>query len=72
MAENKFFSRERFWDSIVGLTKVKSYHFEDYSQLKNLTCPEESHLSKEDAEYFTKELANIMIEDQAITNLKAN
>ena len=70
MAENKFFSRERFWDSLVGLAKVKSYHFEDYSQLNNLTCPEESHLSKEDAEYFTKELANIMIKDQAITKLK--
>ena len=72
MAENKFLPRERFWDSLVGLTKVKNYHFEDYSQLKNLTCPEESHLSKEDAEYFTKELANIMIEEQAITNLKTN
>ncbi len=72
MAENMFLPRERFWDSLVGLAKVKNYHFEDYSQLKNLTCPEESHLSKEDAEYYTKEMANIMIEDQAITNLKTN
>ncbi len=67
MAENKFLPREQFWNSLVGILPVKNYHFEDYIQLKNLTCPEESHLSKEDAEYFTKELAQIMIQDQAIT-----
>ena len=67
MAENKFLPREQFWNSLVGILPVKNYHFEDYTQLKNLTCPEESHLSKEDAEYFTKELAQIMIQDQAIT-----
>jgi len=67
-----FLQRERFWDSLVGILPVKNYHFEDYSQLKNLTCPEESHLSKEDAEYFTKKLAQIMIQDQAITNPKTN
>ena len=68
MAEKMFLQRERFWDSLVGVLPVKNYHFEDYVQLKNLTCPEESHLSKEDAEYFTAELAKIMIEDQALTN----
>ena len=72
MAENMFLQRERFWDSLVGVLPIKNYHFEDYSQLKNLTCPEESHLSKEDAEYFTKKLAQIMIQDQAITNPKTN
>jgi len=72
MAENMFLSRERFWDSLVGVLPVKNYHFEDYAQLKNLSCPEESHLSKDDAEYFTKELAQIMIQDQAITKLKTN
>ncbi|NOQ92848.1 MAG: hypothetical protein GQ552_09070 [Flavobacteriaceae bacterium] len=72
MAENKFLPRERFWDSLVGVLPVKNYHFEDYTHLKNLTCPEESHLSKDDAAYFTKELANIMLEDQAITNSKTN
>ena len=72
IAENMFLPRERFWDSLVGVLPIKNYHFEDYSQLKNLTCPEESHLSKEDAEYFTKKLAQIMIQDQAITNPKTN
>lgn len=72
MAENMFMQREHFWDSLVGVLPLKSYHFEDYPQLKNLTCPEESHLSKEDAEYFTKELAQIMIQDKVITNSKSN
>ena len=72
MGENMFLNREQFWDSLVGILPVKNYHFEDYSQLKNLTCPEESHLSKEDADYYTAELAKIMIEDKAINNSKTN
>ncbi len=72
MGENMFLPRERYWDSLVGLLPVKNYHFEDYDQLKKLTCPEESHLNKSDAEYFTKELANIMIQDKVITNSKTN
>jgi len=71
-AENKFLSRDKFWDELLTQIDVKSYHFEDYKQLKHLTCPEESHLSKEDAEYFTTELAKIMISDNAITNQKIN
>ena len=70
MAENMFLPREKYWDSLVGLLPSKNYHFEDYAQLKNLTCPEESHLSKKDAEYFTKELSAILIQDKAITNSK--
>ena len=72
MAENKFLPRQTFWDSLTTLLPVPNYHFEDYPQLRDLTCPEESHLSKEDAEYFTKELANIMMKEQVITNLKTN
>ena len=72
MGEHKFLPRERFWDSLVDQLPIKNYHFEDYSQLKNLTCPEESHLSKEDADYYTAELAKIMIEDKAINNSKIN
>ena len=72
MGENMFLKREQFWDSLVAILPLKNYHFEDYAQFKNLTCPEESHLSKEDAEYFTKELAQIMIQDKVITNPKTN
>jgi len=72
IGENKFLNRETHWDSLVNLVNAKTYHFEDYDQLKTLTCPEESHLSKKDAEFFTKELAQIMIKDNAISNLNTH
>ncbi|TNJ43203.1 hypothetical protein KFZ70_10950 [Tamlana fucoidanivorans] len=72
MGEKMGLPRERFWDSLVKVAHVKSYHFEDFDQLKNLTCPEESHLSLEDANFYTKELVKILKEDNALTNQKPN
>ncbi|MDP3313951.1 hypothetical protein [Lutibacter sp.] len=72
MGENHVLPRAEFWDHLVNQAKVKSYHFEDYNQFKNLKCPEESHLSKEDAQYFTSELLKIMKADGALTNSKTN
>lgn len=70
--ENMGVPRAQFWDDLVKQAQVKSYHFEDYAQLKDLKCPEESHLSAEDARYFTTELTKIMKADGALTNLKTN
>jgi len=70
--ENMGVPRAEFWDDLVKQAKVKSYHFEDYDQLKNLKCPEESHLSGKDAEYFTTEIVKIMTADGALSNLKTN
>lgn len=64
--ENMVLPRDLYWDELVSALNVKSYHFEDYEQLKNFDCPEWSHLSKEDAEIFTKDLIAIMIADSAI------
>ncbi len=66
IGENKKLARTSHWDSLVNLVHLKTYHFEDYDQLKGLKCPEESHLSKKDADFFTKELAQIMMKDNAI------
>ena len=55
--------RERFWDSLVNVANVPNYHFEDHDQFKDLECPEESHLSKSDADYFTKELIKLLKKD---------
>lgn len=70
--ENHALPRKDFWDDLVKKANVKAYHFEDYEQFKNLKCPEWSHLSAEDARFFTTELAQIMIADNAITNSKNN
>ena len=68
MGENMGLPRKDFWDELVLQAKVKAYHFEDYESLKHLICPESSHLSGEDADYFTRELLKIMKADNAITN----
>ena len=70
--ENYAIPRKEFWDSLVMQAKVKAYHFEDYDQLKDLKCPEWSHLSANDAKYFTNEIAKLMIADKAITISKTN
>jgi hypothetical protein len=72
MGENLALPRAAFWDDLVKQAQVKSYHFEDYEQLKNLKCPEWSHLSEKDAKYFTREIVEIMLKDKAITNTKTN
>ena len=66
--EDKFLSRAVFWDPLVKATNANAYYFEDYNQLKNLECPEWSHLSAPDARFFTTELVRIMIKDNALND----
>ncbi|WP_298236802.1 hypothetical protein [uncultured Algibacter sp.] len=70
--EAKFLPRQDFWEDLVQQSNLPAYHFEDYEQFKNLNCPEWSHLSAEDATFFTAELAKIMLKDGVITNHKTN
>jgi hypothetical protein len=72
IGENMKLPRAEFYDDLVQQAKVKSYHFEDYEQFKHLECPEWSHLSASDAQFFTTELVKIMIKDGALTNYKTN
>jgi len=72
MGENHGLPRADFWDDLVKQTNTKAYHFEDYEQFKDLICPEESHLSFNDAKYFTTEIAKLMKSDNALTNHKIN
>ncbi|HCE55540.1 MAG TPA: hypothetical protein DER05_11340 [Lutibacter sp.] len=72
IGENMKLPRAEFYDDLVQQAKVKSYHFEDYEQFKHLECPEWSHLSASDAQFFTTELVKIMIKDDALTNYKSN
>ena len=70
--EDKFLSREIFWNPLVKASHAKAYYFEDYEQFKNLECPEWSHLSAPDARYFTSELVKIMKNDGVLSNSKTN
>lgn len=67
-AEKQITPRADFWDDLVARAQVPAYHFEDYESLKGLTCPEESHLSGPDADYFTQTLVGLMQADGAIPN----
>ena len=66
--EENFYCRNEFWDELVNQSGAKGYHFEDYDQLNDLDCPEWSHLSGEDADFFTKEVAKIMKKDNVLSN----
>jgi len=68
--EKKVTPRSEFWDQLVQQAQVKAYHFEDYPQLQNLSIPEWSHLSADDADIFTKELLQIMIKDNVLPEIK--
>lgn len=72
MGESMVFPRADFWDILVQQTNVKSFHFEDYEELKHFECPEWSHLSADDAATFTTNIATIMINDGALINQKTN
>lgn len=65
--ESKFFPRDKLYDELVKITGAKSYHYEDYDELKDMVCPEWSHLSAEDADIYTRVLAREMIKDNALT-----
>lgn len=61
--ESRITPREAFWDELVEKSGLPAYHFEDYEQLQGFNLPEWSHLSAEDADFFTKELMEIMKND---------
>ncbi|MCW5519010.1 hypothetical protein J1N09_04120 [Aureitalea sp. L0-47] len=62
--------RTEYWDSLVFKSKLPAYHYDDYPQLRNLNLPEWSHLSKEDADFFTLEIIEILKKDGILTNVK--
>jgi hypothetical protein len=70
--EDERFPRKEFWDELLQRSGVRGYNFEDYEQFRNLECPEWSHLSADDADYFTREIVKIMINDGALVNTKTN
>lgn len=69
--EKRFLPRERFFDSLAQVTNLRSYHYEDYPQLKDIECcPEWSHLSAPAADLFTAELSKLFLQDGVFTPSK--
>lgn len=68
IGENMGIPRADFYDDFLKQTNSVGYHFEDYEQLNQFHCPEESHLYTPDAKIFTTDLVKIMLTDGALTN----
>ncbi len=62
------FPRAEYWDKLISITNCNGIHFMDYPSLKNLTCPEWSHLSRPNAIYYTKELIKILEQQHWFTH----
>ena len=49
------FPKEKFWNRLLQETNCKGFYFTDYPVITNMICPEESHLSPQDAIVFTQQ-----------------
>lgn len=70
--ESMITPRPEFWDELVAKANAPAIHYQDYDKLKNFKTIEWSHLSATDADMFTKNLVEILLEENLITNLKTN
>jgi hypothetical protein len=61
-SERKEFPRQRYWDRLARELDAVAIHWEDHDALRNYVAPEWSHLSREDAERFTRALVPILMD----------
>ena len=60
MGESMGFPRERFWNCLLKETGLPGFHFLDDPITAALICPEESHLTPNDALRYTTQLVKAM------------
>lgn len=58
--EKKGYPREQYWDQLLARTGCPGIHYADYPAIASFICPENSHLSQEQAKVFTKALIKIL------------
>ena len=54
------YPRQKFFDRLPQETGCIGIHFEDYLELRDFVCVEESHLSKSDAQEYTRRIVGIL------------
>jgi hypothetical protein len=65
-AEHRDFPRDRYWDRLAKEVDAVAIYYEDYPGLNAFDPPEWSHLSREDAERFTRALVPILLDSLAV------
>ncbi len=60
MGETMGFSREKYWDRLLTVTGCPGVHFADYPEIAHFVCPEDSHLSPQDAVVFTRHFVELV------------
>jgi hypothetical protein len=65
--DEQYFPRGKYWDPIISETSAEVLHFRDIAGMKDLQCPDTSHLDMRDTEPFTKSLVNELLDKKAIT-----
>ncbi len=58
--ENETAPRDTHWDPLIAASGCMGIHFEDYPELRDYQCPEWSHLTRADAETFSRDLMRII------------
>ncbi len=56
--DERYFPRDKYWDTIAPLTKARILHFKDIDIINSLRCPDTSHLDVRDTVTFTSKLFN--------------
>lgn len=60
MIDDRLYPRPLFWDRFESIAGVPSLHFEDVPALRELNCPDGSHLDFRQRAYFTIELSRAL------------
>lgn len=61
------YPRDIYWDKLLQYTNTPGIYFEDYPAIAEFDCPEWSHLSKQQAEIFTKNIIEILQQEKGWT-----
>jgi hypothetical protein len=58
--DRRRFPRAQFWDRFVSLIGAPTLHFEDVPAMRQLVCPDGSHLDFRQRAYFTAALVDAL------------
>ena len=64
--EPRLFPREQYWDRLLRESDSKGYHFMDYEETKDMVPPEWSHLTRKDADIYTRFIVQQLKKDQLL------